>query len=975
MNDTQQLAGRPDFRPQMGTAKSSVVARLNDHSIAPEAGSSDLLGLVNGLQQLNPELAKVYNQYTDAAREETADKFKANAYKVQNPRDALTGNAPITVPEDVPPAFGPMYVEGFKNVLAQRSALEVSNDIESKYMDQRDLPDFNAKAFLDDEQRKALAGLTDPTQIETMGRHFDEVKARLMAADTQRLVRQHEETRKSTMAELTTNALKPDQTPQELFEKAQWLVDQGAAIQVHPDTSIKAVLDRVRSMSMDAEGKPELFDLFDKPNADGRTLRMLAPDLGDAIDVAKQHARTLRDKATMEATMGDRFEVIRTLDKLVDENPDKVTAEVVKPYIGKFGLSEEKAASYLNQARDKLAHKQLFNDAMAGYDQGILGRYEPGIQQKVLEAHLGPTITAAWRVFSGQGAADPATRQATIQSLAESIMQAHSRARATVPVDGLKGLVTSTISALPNPEGPTPGFQAVAELHKALSANPQYRDMYFKGDADDLMRTYNTLTTVQHLDPQTAYTKAYLLNSPEQKEAMAAKAQDPTFIKNVEASAKKAVEGSTMFSLWGLMNGRPQNDSEVGAWAGAQIKAFWKANPHLSEEDVQDKVGRMVRENWVMDGVSRQAIKVPTELSGPNTQAAFTDLTKTLVQKYKSAGSFPPGSYIRYAPMGDEGTYKIEVWSGSRVESRGVVGASDLIRQFNVKSNLQPAEAQQLRDAVRAVRNGEAVPSLDPQLVAKGVSAGFIDPWDKRLFDMHLNKGTFQPSNMIDLGDPTGDSTLENARGFAKIDPKLTAKTATELAFKDGQTAPHHLDLAASLAATREGISLTAYTDPARGAGLNIGAGYNLKANATTVAEDLKAVGVPENRVEDIKRGKASLTPEQAKWLTQLAVKRMEPQVQKVAEGVKPGLWNTLTPQQRAVMIDVAYQTGDAGQYRKAWAALSRGDKVSFQHELRTFYTPNGTNAKVEDKRSLDLRASMLQGPSAWKARLMVASK
>lgn len=978
MNDTQELTGRPGVRPQLGDVKTAVVARVNDHVAAPAAVNTDLLGLVNGLQQLNPELTRLANNHLAEGRAAAMDAARADAYKAESPRDALTGD-PVPVPENVPPAFGEVYRDGFRNVLTQRAAVETVNGIEAAYSSQKDTPDFNVKTFLAEEQRKALAGLSDPSQVAAMGRHLDETKARILAADNQRMVLRHEVEKKQTMAQLAINAMKPDDTPDGLFQKANWLVDQGAAIQVHPEDAVKSVLERVTAMSMDAEGKPELFDLFDKPNAEGRTLRMLAPELGNTIDAAKQHARGLRDKATMEATEGDRFEVYAKLDKMVDTTPELVTPELVKPYMGKFGLSAEKAASYLNHARDAMARKQLTGEAMQAYDMGMLGRYEPGVQQKVLEAKLGPALNATWATFAGAGNATPEQRQVAVQSLAEQIIQAHSQARATVPVDALARLVTSTATSLPDPQGPSPQFQAVAALHRALSGAPQYRDMYFKSDTEDVVRTYNALVNEQHLDPNTAYQKAYLLNSPAEKERMAAKAMDPAFAKDVAENAKKFVEGATFWRLFGLFNGRPQNDAQVGDWAVSQMKTFWKQNPHLSQAEVEDKVGRLVRENWVMDGESRQAIKVPVAAAGPLTQAAFTDYTKTITETLKKQGNFPDGSYIHYAPTSDDGVYSVEVWNGSMVRTMPEpVQLGKLVQRYNTKSNLQKDEAQLINDTILKLRKGEDTQLLDPKLVYKGKSAGFISSEDARLLNTQYLRSTFKDphgATGFDLGNPSGDNTLENARGALKIDPKLTAKTALDLAFKSGLNAPTHLDLAASLVATREGVSLAAYEDPARGAGLNIGAGYNLRANAATVDTDLKAVGVPQERLGDIKTGKASLTPEQAKMLTQLAVKRYEGQVQKVAEGVKPGLWSTLTPQQRAVMIDVAYQTGDASQYRKAWEALAKGDKASFQQELKTFYTPKGGTQKVEDRRSLDLRSSMLQGPSAWKARLMVASK
>jgi GH24 family phage-related lysozyme (muramidase) len=126
--------------------------------------------------------------------------------------------------------------------------------------------------------------------------------------------------------------------------------------------------------------------------------------------------------------------------------------------------------------------------------------------------------------------------------------------------------------------------------------------------------------------------------------------------------------------------------------------------------------------------------------------------------------------------------------------------------------------------------------------------------------------------------------------------------------------------------------------------------------------------------VADVQAGKASLTPDQVKALTKLTVKRFEPQVINAANAAKPGLWDTLTPQQKAVMLDVAYQTGDPGSYTKAWAALAAGDNKAFQAELKTSFT-NQKGERVEDTRALDLRSSLLLGPSAWKARLQMAAR
>lgn len=981
MTYKQPPTARPQLSPTLQPIKSTVAATVHDHRIAPESGDDDVRGLISGLSALNPTLVKLGEQYMGAQRDETVEKYRAHAYKEEAPRDALTNNAPVTVPDDVPPAFSEVYINGFKLVRTQRAALEVANGVEQEYLNTRDLPGFNAEGFLKEQRQKAMAGLTDPTQVELMGRHMDELSSKIMSADTNLRVKRHEEERESTMAQLTSTAFKPDMLIEDMHQKATWLIEQGAAIQVQPQETAKALLRRLKSISAEAGGKPELFDVFDRPDSTGRSLRNLAPSLSEEIDAARGAAKSARDRSLMEATMVNRFSVLTALDKLVDEAPEKITPDLLIPHIGKFGISEEKAAAYLDRARDNVANKRLTSEATSAFHTGMLGRYEPSVQQKVLEAQLGPALDATWRAFTDKsGKVSPQVQQESMQHLAEQIMQAHSQARATVPAEPLVRMVSSLVTNLPDAEGPTPGFTAVAELYKALSANPQYRDMYFKGDAEDLMRTYTTLTKDMGLDPKTAYSKAYLANTPEEKERHLAKAKDPEFAKEVHAVSLKAVEGSSMFRMWGLMNGRPENADEVAGWASWRIKEFWRANPHLNQDAVVEKVQRMVRENWIMDGESQQAIRVPAGQSSALAQEAFTDYTKELKGRLSATGMFPEGSYIKYAKVGDEGTYRVEIWNGSMVnliEPEKPLTLDRIVNRYKLKTNLQRDEALQVKSVLHSLRNGMPADLPDPVLTKKAANAGMLTKGDLALLSAQRRKATFEgTSKLWPLGDPEGSNTLEGRRGTLAIDPKLTAKTAIDLAMASHIT-PNHLDLAASLVATREGVALKAYQDPAKGAGANIGAGYNLTANAATVDADLTSVGVPKERLQDVKTGKASLTPGQVKQLISIAVGRIEPQVQKVAESVKPGLWSSLAPQQRAVMVDIAYQAGPNGaaQYVKAWQALATGDKAAFGRELKTYYTDKTSGRKVEDVRALDLRSSMLLGPSAWKARLMVSSK
>lgn len=961
-----------------------MVARVNEHSIAPEAGNSDLMGLVQGLQALNPELQKYNNAQRQDTREQALARARADAAKVANPTDALTG-APTALPEDLPPAYNEIYSGAYRTLVTQRAAVQTAQGIEAQYEQTKGLPDFNAQAFLAEQRQKALAGVQDPHQVEIMGRHLDETEQSIRSAETKRLMIKQQENAKGTMFELASS-IKPDLDLPALQEKGNWLVQQGGTIQVDPASSVRYFFEHLRSLSSDAQGKPELFDALTTPDKDGNTLLALANELANEVNAAKQHASLTRERRIHEETEGSRYQLRTKYDKMVDEAPELVTEDEMRQHVQKNEFSAEQAASYVNQARDRLAQKALQNEALGAYDAGMLGRYEPEVQKKVLEVKLGPAITAAWRVFADGANVPEGERQSTVQALSEQIMQAHSKSRASIPVEALTRLVGTSVTSMPDAKGPSPGFLASAALYRALSGSPQYRDLYFKGEADDILRTYNSQAYDFGRDSNTAYQNAYLSNSPEAKANAEKKLKDPNFAKEVEDTARKAVSGSTWLRLWGGalgMNGRPQNDSQVGDWITQKARELKRTSPYLSDDDVKAKVESMARDNWVMDSTSRHAVRVPSGLGTERTGDAFTDLTNSIVRDQQALGTFPTGSAVRYFPVGDTGMYQVKVVNGTSEKTITTVSIQDVTRRYDIKTNLQPEEAKQLYSFITATRKaaleGGTAGMIDPVLLRKGQTSGFISSTDMGLIDVQQHKASMAKltgaAPAVDLGTPTNSNTFLNSRGQAKVDHRLTSQSALELLDgKGGVPLPPHLQIASSLAAVREGVALGAYQDPARGAGINIGAGYNLKGNAATVDADLKAVGVAESRLADVKTGRAALTPDQVKWLTQLTIKRLEPQVKAAAESTKAGLWDSMSPQQKAVMVDVAYQTGKPQDYKKAWTALAAGDSAAFQNELKTYFT-NHQGQRTEDTRALDLRASVLKGLPAWKARLTVASQ
>lgn len=229
-------------------------------------------------------------------------------------------------------------------------------------------------------------------------------------------------------------------------------------------------------------------------------------------------------------------------------------------------------------------------------------------------------------------------------------------------------------------------------------------------------------------------------------------------------------------------------------------------------------------------------------------------------------------------------------------------------------------------------------------------------------------KANLQKTLSMDMGAPALDTLQFIPQRTEKLDNKMTARVARDLATAglpgSGSAAS---GLAASLITMGEGVVNRVSYDPAHGAGTNIGMGYNLKANAKTARQDLLRAGVPDDRVDAVLNGQAQITDDQAKRLLLVAIPRYEKLARDTAEKTAKGLWSRMTQHQQAVMIDVAYQTGNPEQFRRAWGAVASGDMEAFRNETRVFYT-NRKGERVEDKRRGDLRAAILRGSGEWMA-------
>lgn len=960
MND---LNPRPQLRRQAPQARSGVQAQVGNYMAARPADNSSLSGLVQGLAALNPVLNKFAQQHLEDQRDETITNARAAAQHVEAPRDALTG-VPVDLPKDVPPAFDAVYRSAFTGALAQRTALETKANVLRDFHEAKDAEGFVPDAWLKEQRQKAMAGVRDPRLVAALGEHFQEVEQGIRHELTKAAIEKHEET-KVTTAFTLLGGLTSDLSPAEIADRYQnGLLPQLAGLKMDKKQGAALLLSRITSMSNEVGGRPELFDVFDQPDAEGHSILARNPQLQASIQQAKDHARLARDRRIHAETEDDRARTLMRYDDDIRENPTLVTAERLVADIGPNGLSAEKAADLYHRARVRRGELAAKAKLMSDAENGKLGFWDPKDQNAALDELLGGQARQLW------DAATSGDAEKT-KALAAVLMQRHSQSGATVPIDSLVRFMETSVTNMPNAEGPTPKFLATVEVYKALAADKGYRSMYFKDKVADIMDAYDR-TTQSGVDDKTAYQAAYRVVDPEFQAEAKRRAKTPEMQEKVTKLARKYTEGS---SMWGWIggNGRPENVQTLNLWASGEVRRILELNPDLTDKELHDHIERKSQENFVLDTSSQLAVKVPPQMAGPMTQEALSKYSTELLAHRKLGED----TRVKYVPLNDQGLYEVQYWTGSRVSAeKGQLNLPDLLNRHRAASTLNPEEGNQVAAYRQALRTGGRLPDIDPGLLHKAKSVGALP---EREFDKAMEQQTqkfreaVKATPDLGFGKPNLDNTAPQRKG-AKVDYQLTSRIANDLAFGPGASRTDHLSLAGSLVALREGVVLSAHQDPNPQAGQNIGAGYNLKANAEYVNSDLKRAGVPESRLEDVKAGRASLTPDQVKRLIQVALPRYEESTRKAAEQAAPGLWDRMTPQQRAVMVDVSYQVGDAGQFKKAWHALATGNTQAFQAELTASYR-NAKGEMVEDARGRDLRASLLMGPSHWNARVQQAGR
>lgn len=980
-SDTTNFTGRPQLRGPQGPQALQVQATQMQHVAAAPAPDADVAGLINGLAAIHPGLQQYVQRSQALADHSEQLNAQDTALKVttahEDPAAALRGGEVQDIPGQSP-AWNETYKATALASLASRVGSKNKLDLLSAYADQKNTPDFDANKLIEENRVAALAGVTDGKTAAYIQAHFEDAANSILVDQSRIRVQQREAAQAANLQHNISEGVQPHMTVDQIRAGADRAIQEGLGYGLQPADVAHKILTRLDQLSQLGEGNPEVLQAMSAPGADGKSLLDHAPELTNAVQAAEKQARSIREKAiTQRADRGNAMTMDALNAKLESEGgPAWILQhkdEIYGQHVGPYGVwkTHEGYNAFIHSAMKKLQDGSDMNNDMAlllkgqGFAVPTSGR-QTAAMNKLLEAHRDQFLSA---VSSG----DPAA----INAVGRTMLGLQSQWQVNQPVDLLKNYFGTVVTSLPTDKGPDKTFVSAAAMYKALEGNPQYRDMHIPEKLAVVLDSYNKEVAAGG-DPVASYKNAFKAGNPDAGTTLTREERDK-FLK--EATSFVSAQDKWLPKLFGGVKANVTR--EVTDFATKEYMRLAELYPNQTAERLQQSALNSVAQNYTVIPSTGQPVWVPPSVD----KKEASEYLGALVKAGMEGGNLKklPGDYSISVDSDKKGGYTLTMLDGNLhpVRSLRSFQLAPELQVSRQSKNMSPEETKALGGAVLALRTGKDA-TLDPAVLAKARSTNSISSDD---YNGLLKQSATRINRMLKeapdmgFGKPTADF-LGAIPSKGKVDNKLTAYIA-RMSYSDtsvngsrGATASGTLGMAMSLIAMGEGAVGTVYQDPNKEAGLDIACGYNLKANAANLEKDFKAAGIPLEHIEDIKAGRRSLTPTQITNLTRTAVNSRMLAVVNYAQKNHPGVWEKMTDPQRAVMIDIQYQTRKGvSEFKNAWAALEAGDTQKFQDSIAVSYRPTDGSPLKLDARRNGLRAALLAGSNYWQSQIGALEK
>jgi GH24 family phage-related lysozyme (muramidase) len=964
-------AARAD-RPRE-TALATVANPVN--TFAAPAADNEFTQLAQGLGALHEPLARMQAQQDRDAREAAIREAKARAEQATNPQTADASD----LIDRTPPAYRQDVQFAFQDGIGQRLGVQAKQDYLDAYSKASQDPNFNLDKFTADFRQEHLAGLPASVAIHTASQLDSGIE--VARGEHRRLLEKRAiESRNANLAAAYSGIdFTADVTRQMIDRKAA--TDTYVAAGGTPAEATKALLSHVEGRSVALGGRPDLFSIFDQ-EVEGLGMKLAdTAGLREAVEKAK-HQATLQQKNTInETTLVTRAEQLDGINKMLEDGTavkmgEAAFAAHLKQFMSSDGsgaLTEEGYVSHMTKFRAALAveHDKAYTAQVLADGKGWL----------LTEKQAGPVLAAALdRAGVMDALAKGASGQASpevFSQAANAVVAAHDGTKVAFVDKRLKGAFDALLQSVPKPgEPPSNQFVAMSRLYGAMARSSKPLAQAYAGDkVGPMLDAFNRATTEGQVNPTEAVRQAYAMVDPENIKAAEERVQkDPSFratVADKSRSAMRSIFGSGgAAASWRFLPGmdtlgfRPQTGA-MEKWAGDMALNYVKLNPTRSDDEVIDYVKSQAESNWFFEPTSKAYVQLPPALNNEHVQKAITGYLDAVKAQN-------PDSKPELTSEGN-GLYTLHLTPNGSPVGVAVaqhVPVQTMLALRNAQTGLDVnTEVPALRELKAKIVAGTATPEDikgNEFALSKARTMGLWDANVQQKADQAVAKAAVEKSvTQLEPAIRTAMTRGEyNVSAAVKPKGSFTAGVAQQF-LQQG-------DHAGALTVMAEGIATKVYSD-SKGAH-TIGVGYNMDANAKTLAEDFRKAGIPPELAPEIKAGTRHITIEQAMRLYQAVKPRYEAAARDAVDKSYPGEWNKLAPNVQAVLTDLAYQTGPAGvaKFKDGLSRLFQGDLSGSGFET-SYLKPSGE--RVTDSRRHTLRTAMLRNTTSFQTLLTHASK
>lgn len=957
-------------RPAVGT---EVVASPVNTMVQPVEDELSQLG--RALGSIHEPLARIYDRKDKEAQHDAL--LLAKSRSATTPDPATAEGAELAM-GDVAPAYRKGAMEAYSEGIGHRLGIGAGNDYLGAVAQEMEKPDFNFEAYSAKFRADHLAGLSDPNLAIGAAQHIDH--AINEARGHYRVVQQKKltEERNASLGE-AFSLISPTREPEANAEEARKAIDTFYRSGGTRATGANLLFQHLVGLSTRFNGRPELFDVFDTVDPTTKlTLAQMNPALADQIGNARVQAEHQLQANLHKQGLKERSIAAADLETgLYAGQYDSMTPEQVRssllPHVGENGLfnSDKEMAAFEHRVYERQAKVALVEGERKLVQKGLAARLPESAQRDRLEEAVQDHANVVL-----DGINDPAKANAVAGAL-NAIVVRSRQGGFSVAYAPVKNIMASLKNEAPAAKGATrpPKFDAAVRFYQDLKAsgNPRLVTEYFEDEGlRDIMETYIRNTGQNQVGSDSAYHLAYEVNSPEAKARTAALLKDPNVEKEVRSIANSTVDRIRRTRNWFLDRIPFTNAKKLGYepdTSGVEFSLQSALRNRLST-DVNmgaDEALKFAEEwrtaNTYYDPATNAVLEIPQQQHSPVAEEALTEWLGDMSKAW-SAGDQKVVPRIHHK---GNGVYALTLVSPRGIMPYSDVDLKDIVSVYQARKNLTGDDLKNLGVLRGRVLSGTATPEEVAEhqpLIQKASDLGVVTgDFQKRTFALRQQA----------LAKPTAvfGKAVELAETRRAVSPSAALRDPDQFSVPVAQQFLQRGDLAGALTSMGERVRLVAYKDPARG--MNIGLGYNMDANAKNLAEDFRKAGIPVEQIDAIKAGKRSITVEQAIGLYGAVKPRYEKIAKAGMEKQFPGEWQKLPANAQAVLTDLAYQTGNVGQFEQGLLALKSGDFSG--SGLQSSFIDRETKRRRVDERRHALRVAMLKNVTSFKTLFSHAAK